>query len=288
MKAAGARGGRAKRRRPGLAGSTQRGAVPSEETGPLTGCIKMGTELTLSYADATALSSDYESNLRKGRAFVPGAWGLTEREYITLRIEHPSGGAPLCLEAEAVWINEDRASGGTGVAFLSFDDALRDALKAFVGPLSPSPTLSGEMPAPESVDAAAALHLHDRIRGLSITEREVVARQGSLPERVALERRFGGSVWEGMLHNPQLTSREVLRMAKSASLPINLVNLIVANKAWLADAAIQAALLSNPRVSGAHLERVLRSLPQAELIRLSEQSSLRMQVRQGAKRLIRR
>jgi hypothetical protein len=77
-------------------------------------------------------------------------------------------------------------------------------------------------------------------------------------------------------------------MAKSASLPINLVNLIVANKAWLADAAIQGALLSNPRVSGAHLDRVLRVLPQTELVRLADQSSLRLQVRQGAKRLIRR
>jgi hypothetical protein len=249
----------------------------------------MGTELTLRYADEAELASDFESNLRKGRAFVPGAWGVAEREYCTLRLEHPSGGAPLCLEAEAVWINEDRENGGTGVAFLRFDDELRDALKAFVGARAPLPAASGEMPAADSaVEPSSALHLHDRIRGLSIAEREVVARQGSLPERVALERRFGGSVWEGLLHNPQLTPREVLRMAKSAALPINLVNLIVANKAWLADAAIQGALLSNPRVSGAHLDRVLRALPQTELVRLSEQTSLRMQVRQAAKRLIRR
>jgi hypothetical protein len=247
----------------------------------------MGTELTLSYTSAAELSSDFESNLRKGRAFVPGAWRLAEREYCTLRIEHPSGGAPLCLEAEAVWINDDPENGGTGVAFLNFDNELRDVLKAFVGPLAPAPAPSVEMPATEA-SGEAAQHLHDRIRGLSITEREVVARQGSLPERVALERRFGGSVWEGLLHNPQLTPREVLKMAKSAALPINLVNLIVANKAWLADTAIQGALLSNPRVSGAHLDRVLRALPQAELLRLSEQSSLRLQVRQGAKRLIRR
>jgi hypothetical protein len=247
----------------------------------------MGTELTLSYADAAELSSDFESNLRKGRAFVPGAWGLAEREYCTLRIEHPSGGAPLCLEAEAVWINDDLANGGTGVAFLNFDSELREALKSFVGSLAPAPAPSVEMPAADA-SGEAAQHLHDRIRGLSISEREVVARQGSLPERVALERRFGGSVWEGLLHNPQLTSREVLRMAKSASLPINLVNLIVANKAWLADTAIQAALLSNPRVSGAHLDRVLRVLPQPELVRLADNSSLRLQVRQGAKRLIRR
>src|SRR5690606_11575959 len=104
----------------------------------------------------------------------------------------------------------------------------------------------------------------------------------------ALERRYGSSVWEGLLHNPQITPREVLRMAKSTSLPSGLVNLIVSNRAWLADAAISQALLGNPRVSGPHLERVLRALPQAEIQRVAEQTSVRMQVRQAAKRLIRR
>lgn len=273
----------------------------------------MSIELTLSYTDVAELERDFESNLCKGRAFVAGAWGLAEREFCTLRIEHPGGGAPLCLEAEAVWVDEDPASGGTGVQLVSFGGELRQALKAFVG--APSPTPSSEMsavspsragpdaseaywqadaaegdaaPGDSAEETSSARHLHDRIRALSLAERELVARQGSLPERVALERRFGGSVWEGLLHNPQLTSREVLRMAKSPSLPTHLVNLIVANKAWLADGAIQTALLHNPRVSGAHLDRVLRGLPQAELVRLSQQSSLRMQVRQGAKRLIRR
>ena len=126
------------------------------------------------------------------------------------------------------------------------------------------------------------------MRTLDLTEREALARSGSLPERVALERRYGSSVWEGLLHNPQITPREVLRMAKSTSLPTQLVNLIVNNRAWASDAAVSQALLANPRVSGPHLDRVLRSLSQAELSRLAESSSLRMQVRQAAKRLIRR
>lgn len=145
----------------------------------------------------------------------------------------------------------------------------------------------GEESDPAS-SSPVARNLHDRVRGLDSTERDALARSGSLPERVALERRFGSSVWEGLLHNPQITPREVLRMAKSTSLPTALVNLIVANKAWLADPAIQTALLHNPRVSGAHIERVLRALPQAQLSTLAEQTSVRMQVRSAAKRLIRR
>ncbi|HTV17334.1 MAG TPA: hypothetical protein VMG12_01645 [Polyangiaceae bacterium] len=313
--------------------------------------------MILRHASAELLSSDFEANLRKGRAFVPGSHGLAQRDLCQLRIEHPDSGRAFCVRAEAVWIDAG-PPGGTGLSFLDFDAAAQDALRSFattpsapsvaprapsVAPRAPSassassalraavrvtspgryssrpPTSSSaddssntpissrvtvraagssaELAAvdvdpssdPESdVVTPAARHLHDRVRELDLSEREVMARQGSMPERVALERRFGSSVWEGLLHNPQITTREVLRMAKSTSLPTGLVNLIVANRAWLSDGAINQALLSNPRVSGTHLERVLRALPQADIQRVAEQSSLRMQVRQAAKRLIRR
>jgi hypothetical protein len=124
------------------------------------------------------------------------------------------------------------------------------------------------------------------MRTLSPAERSELARTASLPERVALERCFGGSVWEPLLQNPQLTTREVARFAKSGSLPTNLVNLIVANRAWLADSAVQQALLMNPRVGGSHIDRVLRVLPQSEILRISTHTSYRLQVRTAAKRLI--
>jgi hypothetical protein len=77
-------------------------------------------------------------------------------------------------------------------------------------------------------------------------------------------------------------------MAKSTSLPTGLANLIVSNRAWVADSGVSQALLANPRISGAQLERILRGLPQTEIARIAEQSGLRLQVRQAAKRLIRR
>jgi hypothetical protein len=271
----------------------------------------MGTELILKHESVEALLQDFEGNLRKGRAFVAGSGvGLAERDYCTLHIEHPQGGAPLSIAAEAVWIDPS-PSGGVGLSFVGFDAAAQAALQAFVSARhgSGSPDRSVQTPdaamedtgetsaaAPESEDPVSSesmsglvgRNIHERVRTLDLTEREALARAGSLPERVALERRYGSSVWEGLLHNPQITPREVLRMAKSTSLPTHLVNLIVSNRAWTSDPAVSQALLANPRVSGPHLERVLRGLPQAELIRLAESSSLRMQVRQAAKRLIRR
>ena len=271
---------------------------------------RMGTELILKHESAQQLEQDFQANLRKGRAFVPGASGLGERELCTLRLEPPGGGEPLSIPAEAVWIDA-RPGGGTGLSFIGFDAIAQSTLAAFVSAARVSAEAGGpgEAPAFAARDAdeaqtdeapigagpdtdveptSSARHLHDRIRELDIAARDVVARQGSLPERVALERRYGSSVWEGLLHNPQITPREVLRMAKSTSLPSTLVNLIVNNRAWLADPAVNQALLDNPRLSGPHIERVLRLLPQAELARVAERTSVRMQVRQAAKRLIRR
>lgn len=253
---------------------------------------QMGIELILRHESAEQLAHDFEANLRKGRAFVPGSSGLSQRELCGLRIEHPERADAFRVRAEAVWIDTG-SPGGTGLSFIDFDAAALAALRAFVAaapgssatPDGPSEAPDAELSSPSS---PSSRNLHERVRGLELSARDVLARQGSLPERVALERRFGSSVWEGLLHNPQVTPREVLRMAKSSSLPTALVNLIVANRAWVTDAAIQRALLENPRVAGTHLDRVLRALPQAEIQRVAEQTSVRMQVRQAAKRLIRR
>jgi hypothetical protein len=255
----------------------------------------MTSELTLRYDSVADLQRDFDDNLRKGRAFVRGASGLSEREFCTLCIEHPEGKPPMDVRAEAVWICADPENPGTGVQFIEFDASVKEALREFARGLDALPPSSGVLAVGESGEYDAATetnpsvrNLHDRVRELDLAGRDALARSGSLPERVALERRFGSSVWEALLHNPQITAREVVRMAKSGSLPTTLVNLIVANKAWLADGAIQAALLQNPRVTGPHLDRVLRALPQAELQRISEMTSHRSQVRMGAKKLIRR
>jgi hypothetical protein len=263
---------------------------------------RMGATLTLRYAGAEELEQDFESNLRKGRAFVPGASGLPQRARCTLHIEHPAGGGTLDLQAEAVWISENPDALGVGLELVNFNAEARDSLRAFVvsstEPRAFSGTRRRQLPehmataaeegAPESELTTVERNLHDRVRSLSLADRDTMARKGNMPERVALERCYGGSVWEALLQNPAITTREVCRMAKSGNLPTNLVNLMVSNAGWLADPGIRNALLQNPRVMGLHLERVLRSLSQNDLSHLSENSGVRLQVRQAAKRLIRR
>jgi hypothetical protein len=103
-----------------------------------------------------------------------------------------------------------------------------------------------------------------------------------------LERRYGAAVWEALLQNPQLTPPEIMRIAKNGGLPKPLINTIVNNAAWVNKPEVQRALLSNPRVAGQHLDRVLRAMSKADLARVPQQTAYRPQVRMAAKRLLQR
>jgi hypothetical protein len=246
----------------------------------------MALELQLAYASREALVADHQENLRKGRAFVVGGASSgdpAERERCQAVLVHPTTGAELVLEAEVVWVKRDPPGAGVGLQFLDFGEPQRERLRRFVE--DPPPEAE---PAPADGDAdAVPRNLYERVRALSLTDRGIVARQGSLPERVALERCYGSAVWEGLLQNPQVTPPEVGRIAKNGMLPRSAVQIIVSNAAWLALPDIQRALLSNPRVSGPHLERVLRAMPRAELERVASSTAYRAEVRKDAARLVR-
>ncbi len=259
------------------------------------------SQLRLEFDSVEALQESYESNLRKGRVFVPGEHGVAERELCEVVLVHPQSGATLTLVADAVWVKLDQPGPGVGVQFESFDDEQRSRLATFVRRDEP-PTESQAAPCvqAESVDEAVAAapsgasraprpkNVHERVRALSLREREAVARQGTLPERIALERCYGASVWEPLLQNPQLTPPEVIRIAKNGNLPKPLVGSIVSNAAWVAKPEVQRALLSNPRVVGTNLDRVLRAMSQPDLARVAQQTNYRMPVRAAAKKLLRK
>ena len=259
-------------------------------------------QLRLEFESIEALRESYESDLRKGRAFVPGAHQVTERELGEMVLVHPESGVTLTLLADAVWVKVDPPGSGVGVQFENFDDGQQSRLEVFVrdgsaperrsaAPVDCEGLAEEEEPTSDSGGVGPAprpRNVHDRVRGLSFREREAMARQGTLPERVALERCYGASVWESLLQNPQLTPPEVIRIAKNGNLPKPLVGQIVSNAAWVAKPEVQRALLGNPRVAGMHLDRVLRAMSQSDLARVAQQSNYRMPVRAAAKKLLRR
>jgi hypothetical protein len=129
-------------------------------------------------------------------------------------------------------------------------------------------------------------NVQERIRKLNLRERDAMARGGTLTERVALERAYGAAVWEALLSNGSLTGPEVARIAKNGNVTLPHLNIIVGNAAWLAKAEVRRALLTNRRLSTAHIERILRALPAAELKLLPKQTAYSPQVRAAAARLM--
>ena len=188
---------------------------------------------------------------------------------------HPDG-RQFSIAAETVFIKSDEPGAGVGLALVGLDAAKLVELEAFVRQPAEAP----------SAVAAGPRNVFDRIRQLGLRERETVARQGLLADRVALERAFGSGVWEGLLRNPQLTTPEVAQIAKKGALPVPLVAMIVANNGWLASGEVRRALLGNPRVAGAHLDRVLQATPRVELKQIAKMSPYRSLVRAAAKKLV--
>jgi hypothetical protein len=237
-------------------------------------------EVNLAPESAECLQRLFESELRFRRAFVAGRFSVRERERCRLLVVHPAGGT-FSVEAEVVYIKPEEPGAGVGLDLVGLDGETLAELETFVrqaAPASPAASEPKAEPGPLSIVA--------RIRQLSLHEREKVARKGQLSERVALERIFGGSVWEGLLQNPSLTVPEVAQIAKKGTLPQPLVAIIVANGGWLSSGEVRRALLSNPRLNGAQLDRVLRATPKPELKQIAQMSPYRSQVRMAAKKLV--
>jgi hypothetical protein len=281
-------------------------------------------ELQVGPISVVALQELYEKELRHHRIFVAGCFSLADREPCSLVLVHPSGAA-FTIPAEAVYLKPDGPGAGAGLDLIGLDASRLAELESFVnqpGPnadgadtsgagadpmdrfgtdtdLADQPDTEADITDQTGADAAMTdqsgadidgtkkvpLNIYERIRKLHLRERELIGRSGTLAERVALERAFGGSVWEALLQNPQLTAPEVARMAKNGSLPIPLVGVIVGNSGWLGSGEVRRALLSNPRVSGLNLDRVLRATPRVELKQVAQMTAYRSEVRAAAQKL---
>jgi hypothetical protein len=242
------------------------------------------------------LRAEIDRNLSRGRTFVPDALDIEMRERCVLALTRPDG---ECLElaAEAVWA--EPGAPGAGFELLPSGVDLEEQLEQFVAGQGSSGQARGAPPVASRGPSEAqeehpgsgeertrVRNIYDRIRSLSITEQQQLARKGSLTERVALERTYGGAVWEGLLQNPQLTAGEVTKIAKKGNLPQPLLALIISNSAWLSIGEVQRALLSNPRLTGGAITRVLRAMSRRDLARVLQQPGYRINVKSEATRLL--
>lgn len=153
--------------------------------------------------------------------------------------------------------------------------------------IEPPPAPAAAAPAPAAPLAGPlAKNALERVRRMGAAEQLRLARTGERDERVALERVLGKAVWDGLLHNPRITTPEVAAIARMGTLPGPLLDFIVGNAAWLRSPEIRRAALTNPRLGGDQIVRVLRAMPKPELRLVPLQSVYPAAVREAAKRLL--
>ena len=224
-------------------------------------------------------------NLERGSVVAAGVHGLPIGAFCDLELTLPSG-ETMALQARAVLTT----GGGTVFAFERFDRGA--LLRSLASPphalAEPPPAPAGEAsPDPDDEEGPApSASVQERLRGLSVAEQLRVARDGTLEERVVLERLYGKIVWETLLRNTRVTVPEVSRLAKMGTMPRPLLELIVANPAWIQIPQIRRALLTNPRLSQDMVQRVLSVLPRAELKLVPQASAYPPAVRAAAKAMI--
>ena len=217
-----------------------------------------------------------ESDLASGRAFVSGSFEVRQRQRCVLVLIHPEGEEALEFAAEAVYVKAEEPGAGVGLVLADFDEVMAERLRGFAAAAKEgAKKTSGDAPG----------DLFNRVRHFTVAEQMQCARGGEFQERVALESVYGKAVWELLLRNRRITAPEILRIARTPRLPRHLVETITGNAAWLAVSALRRALLMNPRVTGAALDKVLRATPRAELTVISKQSVYPMAVRQAIKKL---
>ncbi len=257
--------------------------------------------IPLPVSDRPALQALHEQQLSKGRAFVPGAGGVEALQACVLVVQH--AGREHELAAEAVFVKAEGPGAGVGLQLRPLDPAQAQALRAFVederaaaehetetaNANANATETANEAEREEGASPAAGLaspSVLERVRGLSHAEQQRLAANGSMPERIALERAVGAHVWEALLTNPRLTIPEVARIARKGTLPRPLVENIAGHASWVAAPEVQRALLGNPCSSAAIIGKVLASMTRADLVLVPQQTAYPQSVRMQARRLL--
>ena len=142
------------------------------------------------------------------------------------------------------------------------------------------------MSAPDDKDKDKTQNLMQRVRMMPLSEAMRLARSSDQQERVILERLHGKLAWEALLRNPGLSSPEVARIASMGTLPSPMMDLILANPAWLSNDLVRRAVLANPVLKGQGVTIVLRYLSKSDLELCVKQTAYPYSVRTTAKRML--
>ena len=126
----------------------------------------------------------------------------------------------------------------------------------------------------------------ERIRNLSRVEKLLLAPKADRSERQVLIQDSDAQVMFSLLKNPRITAEEVIRIARSPSLPSIAAELIAKTTIWSSNSEIRAALVHNARTPTALAIKLLPTLPEPEIRQIAKSGVVSQALKQAALRIV--
>jgi hypothetical protein len=126
----------------------------------------------------------------------------------------------------------------------------------------------------------------DRVRGLTRTEKLLLAPKGNRPERAILAQDNDSLILYTLLKNPRITTEEVVKIARSPGLSPNIVDLILSTTQWSTNSEIRTVLVHNSRTPTPIALKLLPTLPEPIIRQIGKASAVNQALKQAAVRLV--
>ena len=232
---------------------------------------------TVTFDSEDELREQHRLNLVHGALLLATAERIALNETLLVTLRGPWGGEAF-VRATAV------AMMGEGVA-LALDGDPEERLGRLLaregGGGADSEESEGN--ADNADSAEKRRNLWDRIRALSQIEKLLLAVKAERSERALLLQDNDPRVLLSLLRNPRITVDEIARVAKSAFVNFQIVDVIVKTTQWMASLDVRLALVRNPKTPPAFALQILPTLPEAE-VRTIARTGTSMALKQAALR----
>jgi hypothetical protein len=229
-------------------------------------------QATVEFVSEDELRAEYAANIFAGGLSVATSWSVPE--FTPLQLTLKLDGKQIVIPATVVRVMEQAIAVG-------FDVKPEQILAALTAEAKVMSATNSEEGAPRGEANA-----WEKVRGLTRTEKLLLAPKADRSERAVLAQDKDPQVVQALLRNPRITIEEVTRIARLPLLSATTAELIAKTTAWAAAPEVRSALVHNARTPTMLALRLLPTLPEPEIRQIAKSSAVNQALKQAALRLV--
>src|SRR4030042_4467478 len=143
-----------------------------------------------------------------------------------------------------------------------------------------------EVPKVRKTPEMRSMTLLQKIQRLNFGEKRLLALRGGKEVRSILIKDPSREIVLTVLENPKITETEIELLAKSRSVPDEIIRKIVKKREWMKNYPILLAVVSNPKTPAGNAVSLLSELKTKDLAALMKNKNVSDAVRTASKRLV--